>query len=380
MSTIYIHWPFCLSKCFYCDFHSIPCRKNIDYSLWLAMYKNVLMQYRTELYPNDAVTSVYFGGGTPSLLPESFVGELLNFIRSNFKLENDAEITIEANPKTIFKEKMKVLKSFGVNRISIGVQSFVDEDLKILGRIHNSKEAMDCLQNASEVFENISLDLIYNRPGQILTHWEEELRFALTLPIKHISLYELIIEDGTKIQKMICDGEIPAPDSGSDFMLKTFDITKKFGFEMYEVSNFSKPGYEGRHNLSYWKYEDYFGVGPSSHSRIFHNGKKLALEQISDNDKWLLWAQRPELLNSASVLTDEEIFQEKLIFGLRSKVGFDLNNLDAFFEDRLDLKNKVGNLAKNSYIILEDGIVKLTQEGLLKLNLIIEYLARKRTR
>ena len=378
MSTLYIHWPFCLSKCFYCDFYSVPCNGDLDYVQWLSLYKNVLKQYQYELYKGESITSVYFGGGTPSLLPEFFVDDLLSFISSSFKLANDAEVTIEANPSTISEEKMKSFKESGINRISIGIQSFVDKDLKMLGRIHDSFEALECLEAADKFFDNISIDLIYNRPGQNLSDWENELTFALQLPINHISLYELIVEDGTRIQRMISDGTIPAPDPGSEFMERTMEITSNAGFEMYEISNFSKPGYQGRHNLSYWRYEDYFGVGPSSHSRILHSGKKLAIEQVANNEIWQMWAKAPELIGDSDELTEEEIFQEKLIFGLRSKIGVDLNGVSDALKNKLDFQNKVENLVKNLYIIIDNGVVKLTQDGILKLNLIIEYLARER--
>ena len=249
MSTIYIHWPFCISKCHYCDFNSVACVKQIDFKNWLKFYKKILLKHKEEFYKNENITSVYFGGGTPSLLPDYFIGELLTYISQIFKLENKAELTLEANPKTLSAQKGKDLKSLGINRLSIGVQSLNDKDLKLLGRIHSSKEAVDCVYEMSNIFNNLSIDLIYNRPKQNLDEWKTELISALKLPVNHASLYELIVEDNTPLKKMIMDGCIPSPHEGADFMEVTINVASSIGFNQYEVSNFSRPGYEGKHNL-----------------------------------------------------------------------------------------------------------------------------------
>ncbi len=175
MSTIYVHWPFCLSKCHYCDFNSVACGKNINFQEWYVLYKNVLLRFKEEFYKNEQITSVYFGGGTPSLLPSWFISDILNEINGNFNLDSNAEITLEANPKTLDKSKAIELKMAGVNRLSIGVQSIIDADLQILGRVHNAEEAKTCIFDLANVFDNLSIDMLYNRPGQSVCSWESEL-------------------------------------------------------------------------------------------------------------------------------------------------------------------------------------------------------------
>lgn len=179
MSTIYIHWPFCLSKCYYCDFNSIKCSGNINFKKWLYLYKKVLEKFKQDFYKSEDITSIYFGGGTPSLLPEWFVADLIEEINNSFNLMPGSEITLEANPKTVNKQSLLNFKKAGINRLSIGVQSIRNEDLKLLGRIHNSQDAKDCVFEAFDVFDNISIDMIYNRPRQNLTDWESELNEVL---------------------------------------------------------------------------------------------------------------------------------------------------------------------------------------------------------
>ncbi|MDR3030965.1 MAG: radical SAM family heme chaperone HemW [Holosporales bacterium] len=372
MSSIYIHWPFCLSKCYYCNFYSVPLDDNIDYSAWNLLYKNLILKFSEEF--NEEITSIYFGGGTPSLLPCSFINDIIETINKNFKLLKNAEITVEANPKTIDDEKTKCLKASGVNRLSIGIQSLIDKDLEALGRIHNSFEAIECLEIAMKRFDNVSIDMIYNRPGQLLEDWERELEKALNLPIQHVSLYELIIEENTPIKKMIDSKKLPPLAEGSEFMEKTMEIAENCGFKQYEVSNFSKPGYEGKHNLSYWKYENYFGIGPSSHSRVMKNNQKIAIEQVSCNNSWIKWAKNPKF--EEVILSEDDVFKEKLIFGLRSRVGINLNEISEFTKNKYNLQKKIETLSKSSYIIIDNDNITLTNEGLLRLNLVIEYVVR----
>lgn len=376
MSTIYIHWPFCVSKCHYCNFNSVKCPSNIDFKQWLYLYKKVLPKFKQEFYKGEDITSIYFGGGTPSLLPEYFVDDLIKEISNNFKVIKDAEITLEANPKTITKQKAIDLNRAGVNRLSIGVQSIRNADLKMLGRIHNPEEARNCVFEMSEVFDNISIDMIYNRSGQKLQSWEEELNEVLAWPVNHVSLYELIIEDNTKLKELIDNDKLQKPKDSAEFFERTIEIAENAGFEMYEVSNFAKGGCYGKHNLSYWRYDDYYGIGPGSHSRVTLNNSKIAIEQISDNMGWLAWAENPHF--DEETLTEEEVFEEKCIMGLRSKCGLDIDKLPKSIKIKYDLKNKLEKLVQNLYIIKEGGKVTLTREGIKRLNLVIEFLVRER--
>ena len=381
MSTIYIHWPFCVSKCHYCDFNSIACKgSTIDFENWLKLYKKILLKFKDEFYKGERVTSVYFGGGTPSLLPVFFVEDILNEIRKNFNLTKNAEITLEANPKTIDKEKAAGLKKSGINRLSIGVQSIIDSDLKMLGRIHSAKDAIDCVYEMRNIFENISIHMRSNTPGQTIEKWINELNEALKLPIDHISLYELIVEDNTPIKKMIDSGMLPIPSSSADFFEKTMEITSDNNFEMYEVSNFAlnkfanqDPKY-GKHNLSYWNYEDYYGIGPGSHSRVSVDSKKIAIAQNSNNASWLKWAENESDFD-CEILSKDDEYKERLIMGLRANCGIDLDKIEDTIKNKYDLEKKLKNLTANSYIIKDGGKVFLTREGIFRLNMIVKYLA-----
>lgn len=372
MSTIYIHWPFCISKCHYCDFNSVARNGEPNHEMWFKKYINVLTRFKNDFYKNELITSVYFGGGTPSLIPSWFVEQLIDEIAIEFRLSTDAEITLEANPKTIDRQKALELRAAGVNRISIGVQSLVDSDLKILGRIHSATEAKDCVFTMAEIFSNISLDMIYNRPGQNIDSWEVELNEVLAFPISHASLYELIVEPGTRMEAMINSGIVPPPSDSSNFFEETMSITKEHGFEMYEVSNFAKNKNYGRHNLSYWKYEDYYGIGPGAHSRVSVNGRKLAIAQIANNTDWLNWAENPVF--TMEDLSEEDQAKERLIMGLRSTCGVNLNDFSDHVKSKCNIWKKINKLQQNSYIMRNGENVVLTRNGIMKLNLIIQYL------
>ena len=381
MSTIYIHWPYCLSKCYYCDFNSVVCKKDINYLESYKLYKNVLSAFIEQFYNSEKITSIYFGGGTPSLVDPIFIDNILNYINKRFKLSEDVEITIEANPKAIDKYKAGQFKYSGINRISIGVQSIIDEDLKILGRIHNSYDAMKCVYDMSSVFNNVSIDIIYNRPGQKLQDWISELQQILKLPIQHISMYELIVEDNTYIEYLIAKGFLEAPSTDSSFMEESIKIAQSNDFDMYEVSNYVKNGTQlySRHNLSYWNYDKYYGVGPGAHSRV-SNGKDLyAIEQVNDVSKWLLWAKKPifsleDKLNTIELLTQDAIYKEQLIMGLRTKFGVSLNKLNEEMITKYNLFDKIKKLRDNGYVIDNSDNFILSYRGMLKLNKIVEYL------
>ena len=376
MSTIYIHWGYCLSKCYYCNFNSVPCNKALDYEAWCNAYIKVLREYRRRYYRNEKITSIYFGGGTPSLLPGWFVAKILDEISAHFKLSETVEITLEANPKTINKSKAHSFKSAGINRLSIGVQSIIDSDLKMLGRIHSAADAISCVMDMTQIFDNVSIDIMYNRPGQNLASWENELRTVLHYPIQHISLYELIVEPNTKIKAMIEAERLPPPSSSSKFFEKTIEIARSNGFERYEVSNFAKNEHYGRHNISYWKYDDYYGIGAGAHSRCSIEGRKIAIAQIEDNEEWLKWASA-DITFCEEKLTEEDEFKERLLMGLRSKFGIKLKDISNHIKTKYGLNAKLDKLRANSYIISMGDDMILTDEGIMKLNLIIRYLTEE---
>lgn len=395
MSTIYIHWPYCLSKCYYCDFNSIVCKNKINYLKYYQLYKNVLHKFIEQFYDNEEITSIYFGGGTPSLVDPIFIDNLLNYIYKTFKISRDVEITIEVNPKTIDKYKANKFKLSGINRISIGVQSLIDEDLRILGRIHNSYDAIKCIYDMSNIFNNVSIDIIYNRPGQKIEDWIEELNQVLLLPIQHVSMYELIIEENTYIKYLIDKGFIEQPSNDSDFMEETIKIAESNGFEMYEISNYVKNGTQlySKHNLSYWNYDRYYGVGAGAHSRVSNGNELYAIEQVNNVNDWLLWAENPKF--NLELLSEDDIYKEQLIMGLRTKFGVNISNLNKKMVKKYKLFDKMRVLKKNSYImeascdptsveqlcdptavaaVDTDSNLILTYKGMLKLNMIVEYL------
>ena len=341
---------------------------------YLQLYINVLTAFHKQFYKNEDITSIYFGGGTPSLLSVEFIEKILNFINANFNVVSNAEITLEANPKTININKAIGYKSVGINRLSIGVQSLIDVDLRTLGRVHNAHDALMCVYEMSSIFPNVSIDLIYNRPGQTLENWEQELSMALELPIKHISLYELIIEDNTYIKYLIDKGFLEQPSMSEEFLNKTIEITKIRGFEQYEVSNFAIDStYYSRHNLSYWNYKDYYGVGAGAHSRV-HNefNQKCAISQCADINTWCEWAKEP--IFEVEVLSDNDVYVERLLMGLRTKFGVNCNNFDVSILLEHDFERKIWYLKQNDYILNRGNYIILTYEGLLRLNSVLRYL------
>jgi oxygen-independent coproporphyrinogen-3 oxidase len=308
-------------------------------------------------------------------MPLQLVDGLISVIRSKFKLSQNAEITLEANPKTIDIDHAKGLVKAGVNRLSIGVQSIIDSELRLLGRTHSAQDAISCVHEMSSVFDNISIDMIYNRPNQKLEDWNVELNKALSLPIKHVSLYELIIEDGTNMKRAIDSGKVPRPSDGPSFFDTTFTVAEALGFIRYEVSNFAKTGYEGVHNIGYWRYDDYYGIGPGAHSRVSIGAQKIAISQEPQIEKWTNWANNPEF--DIENLSDDDVFKEKLIVGLRSKVGLNVASISWPLKERYDLERKIEALSRNLYIIRDGDVIVLNHDGLTKMDMIVDYLSRR---
>ena len=272
-SALYIHIPFCDHKCIYCDFYSIITKDNIP--SFLASVKKEI-DYYSLLYSKERFfTSIYFGGGTPSLMDTRYISEIIDYLYKSFSVSENAEITLETNPGTVNQNKLKDFCTTGINRISIGIQSFHEDELKFLTRIHDKATAIDTVYNAEKAgFKNISADLIFNLPGQTKAKWLNNLETIVELPVKHISAYSLILERGTILNKMVLDGKVKIQDEDYDAELYelTIDFLESNGFSQYEVSNFSKEGYECIHNKAYWEYRDYLSFGPSAHS--FVDGKR----------------------------------------------------------------------------------------------------------
>ena len=339
-SALYIHIPFCDHKCIYCDFYSIITEDNIQ--PFLKSVKKEI-EYYSNFYSHDRIyTSIFFGGGTPSLMEPKYLEEIINSLNKNFKISNDVEITMETNPGTVSKSKLKDFLQIGINRISIGVQSFDDDDLKFLTRIHDNQTAIDTVNNAYAIgFKNISLDLIFNLPGQTKKKWIHNLETALSFPINHISAYSLILERGTILNKMAIEGKVKIQDEDYDAELYelTIDYLISKKFYQYEVSNFCKPGYECRHNNAYWRYKDYLSFGTSAHS--FINGKRWW--NFSSLKKYIFEIEsKGNAVANYEILNEEQKFNEYIMLALRSK-GIDLNEFRNIARCE-PLRDKVSNI------------------------------------
>lgn len=361
-SAIYIHIPFCDHKCIYCDFYSIITTDNIQ--SFLSALKKEISYYSSSYNSDRNISSVFFGGGTPSLMEPDYIDEIISCLKRNFNIYKDAEITLETNPGTVDKEKLKAFKNTGINRISIGIQSFDENELKFLTRIHDSQTAINTVYDAAEAgFNNISIDLIFNLPDQTKERWKNNLETAIELPIKHLSAYSLILEKGTILNKMVLDGKVTIQDEDYDADLyeTTIEFLASKGFYQYEVSNFAKPGYECLHNNAYWKYKDYLGFGPSAHSFVqnkrwwnFTSLKKYISEVYQKNNA----------LMNFEILDDTQQHEEYVMLALRSS-GLNLNEYKNRFSDDWITKNNqyLIKLSEENYLQMDQLKIKLTPKG-----------------
>ena len=326
--ALYIHWPFCLSKCPYCDFNS-HVREGIDIARWREALLADL-RHEAEIAAGEPLESVFFGGGTPSLMPPALVAELLAEAERLWGFARDIEITLEANPSSVEAANFAALAVAGVNRVSLGLQALDDETLRFLGRLHGAAEGLAALQTAQKAFERVSFDLIYARPGQSAEHWASELETALGFGTGHLSLYQLTIEPGTRFATDVRQGAF-APlddDQAADLFALTREMTAAAGLPAYEVSNHARPGEESRHNLAYWRYQDYAGIGPGAHGR--RHGVATLRHKKPEN--WLAAvAGRGSGLKEERPLGAREQASEALLMGLRLDEGVDLAALSARF-------------------------------------------------
>lgn len=320
--ALYIHWPFCLSKCPYCDFNS-HVRERIDQPRFAAALRRELAWEAARLGPRR-LGSIFFGGGTPSLMDPATTASLIADAKRLFPPADDIEITLEANPTSVEAARLRDFRAAGVNRVSLGVQALNAEDLRRLGRQHDARQAVAALETARAIFPRLSFDLIYARPGQDLRAWRAELRRALSLAADHLSLYQLTIEPGTAFEALHRRGELVLPDAETQAALydATAEEAASFGLRPYEVSNYARAGAESRHNLAYWRYQDYAGIGPGAHGRLTIEGRLHATRRHRAPEPW---ADRVERLGHGT--TDEEIIaphdraREMLLMGLRLSEG-----------------------------------------------------------
>jgi putative oxygen-independent coproporphyrinogen III oxidase len=366
--SIYIHWPFCKSKCPYCDFNS-HVSQEIDIDAWLSAYMIEFKRYEYA-FVGKYVRSIFFGGGTPSLMPPKIVAELLKYISSTARVDEETEITLEANPTSSESQNFRSFAESGVNRLSIGIQAFDEKRLKFLGREHNLKEALSAIELASKIFPRFSFDLIYATPEQDVQMWEAELKQAMNFAVDHISLYQLTIEKGTQFFSSYAKGEFKLPDSdlADDLYEMTADILSKKEIYPYEISNYSKIGSESRHNMAYWEYRDYLGIGPGAHSRLSSGRDVEAFYMMHNPTNWLKTnLDGKSAVQNFEILRKEEILTEILMMGLRLSKGISYDNLQKLFGkdfSSLVRGDKLEFLVTNGLIFYDEKHVKLTKTGL----------------
>lgn len=360
MAGIYLHIPFCKQACHYCDFHFSTSLKKKD-EMILALVKEI--ELRKNELGNETIETIYFGGGTPSILEISDLQMLIDKVYENHSVSETPEITIEANPDDLSDERILELSKTRINRLSIGVQSFFEEDLQLMNRAHNSAEAKKCLEIATQYFDNISVDLIYGIPGLSNEKWQQNIQTLLDLNISHISSYALTVEPKTALATLIKNGKIPIPDDGvaHDQFLMLVETLGKNGFVHYELSNFGKPDYFSRNNSAYWLGKKYIGIGPSAHS---YDGKNRSWN-VANNSLYLKSLAENVLSVEVETLTTTDRYNEYVMTGLRTVWGVSLDRIEKEFgADYLNyLHQNSDNYLKEEKLQLVDNVLKTTNKG-----------------
>lgn len=359
---VYVHWPFCMAKCPYCDFNSHVRRGGIDEARFVEAFAREL-DHMASLAPGRQVSSIFFGGGTPSLMKPETVAAILEAIGQRWSVAPGCEISLEANPTSVEANRFAGYRAAGVNRVSLGVQSLVDADLKSLGRLHSVGEALVAVSIAAKHFERFSFDLIYARPGQSVEAWRDELIEALAHAPTHLSLYQLTIEPDTPYKALHEAGKLVIPDH--DQARALYDITQeicdKYGMPAYEVSNHARPGDECRHNLLYWRYGEYAGIGPGAHGRLYTERGRRALSTERSPEAWLEYVRR----DGHGIVADEALSHENeadefLLMGLRLREGIDPKRFALLRGRAFD--------AKRLEALAEEGLIESCRDGRLRVS------------
>ena len=363
MTAAYLHIPFCDHICFYCDFNKVFLEgQPVDDYIDMVIQEMAIMKER---HPNEKVETFYIGGGTPTTLTAGQMEKLLLGVQTYFPMEKGTEFTVESNPESISFDKFKVMKEYGVNRISMGVQSFNDAILKKIGRIHTSDQVYDCVKLAQKVgFDNMSIDLIFRLPTQTLADFSETLERALELDLPHYSVYALILENKTIFYNLMRQGKLPLPseDEEADMYELVMDRMAKAGREQYEISNYAKPGFQSQHNLAYWRNENYFGFGAGAHGYIdgirYNNNGPIQhyLEPLQKKQSPILYQKE---------LTRMNVIEEELMLGLRTMKGVSRSNFHQKFNEPVEkyYADEIANLVSRNLLVLEDDCLRLTQKG-----------------
>jgi putative oxygen-independent coproporphyrinogen III oxidase len=374
---VYLHWPFCAAKCPYCDFNSHVRHQPVDQERFVSAFHREMEAVR-EISGPRTVTSIFIGGGTPSLMDPATVGAILEGVGRTWHVPAGIEITLEANPSSVEADRFRGYRAAGVNRVSMGVQALNDRDLKFLGRLHNVEEALKAIRLAREIFPRMSFDLIYARPGQTVDEWERELVEAIGLAVDHLSLYQLTIEEGTPFFGLHKAGKFIVPDDDQSAALyeATQSIAAHHGMPAYEVSNHAVPGAESRHNLTYWRYGDYAGIGPGAHGRLTRGGQKIATATERNPEAWLaLTEARGQGMIDHEILDREEQADELLLMGLRLREGIDLTRWQALSGRELDPAREQMLLEHGFVERLGNSRLRCTPSGMLILDSVVADLA-----
>jgi oxygen-independent coproporphyrinogen-3 oxidase len=374
---VYVHWPFCAAKCPYCDFNSHVRRGGIDQAAFVQAYRREIDHW-AELAPGRTVSSIFFGGGTPSLMEPRTVDAILEAIAAAWPVARDCEVTLEANPTSVEAERFRGYRAAGVNRVSLGVQSLNAADLAFLGRLHSVEEALAAVRLARETFERVSFDLIYARPGQSLADWRAELARALDHAPDHLSLYQLTIEPETPFDALERAGKLKVPDTEAARALyaETQEITARAGLPAYEISNHARPGAECRHNLLYWRYGEYAGIGAGAHGRVYGADGRVAIANEKLPEAW-----RDRVMSAGhgaieqEALTAENEADEFLLMGLRLAEGIDPARFERLRGQPLR-PEQIDELEKHGLIErTADGRLRGTREGFIVLDAVVADLA-----
>lgn len=375
---IYLHWPFCAAKCPYCDFNSHVRAGGVDEGRYLAAFRTALDRLG-ETIGERSVSSIFIGGGTPSLMAPATVAGMLDAVGRTWTIQSGAEVTLEANPNSVEAGRFEGYKAAGVNRVSIGVQALDDASLKALGRLHSVAEAKTALGIGRRIFDSFSFDLIYARPGQSLGDWRQELAEGLDMAGGHLSIYQLTIEEGTAYAALSAAGRLQLPDDGlaEDMYLLAQEMTESHGYGAYEISNHAVAGRECRHNLLYWRYGEYAGVGPGAHGRIIADGRRMATSDERLPEKWLAEVERVGSgLVEQHVLSQQEMADEALLMGLRMREGVALERL-AQLSGAEPAAAQIDELVAGGYLLASEGgrRIAATRRGRFVLNTVIGKLA-----
>lgn len=373
---IYVHWPFCEAKCPYCDFNSHVSR-HIDQGAWRQAYLKEIDRY-AKLVPGRVVQSIFFGGGTPSLMDPQTVADVIEAIKGAWPVANDLEVTLEANPGSVEAGRFQEFRQGGISRVSMGIQALNDEDLRRLGRIHTAHEALAAFDIARAHFDRVSFDLIYGRQDQTLVQWESELESALNLAIDHLSLYQLTIEQGTAFGDRYKLGKLrglPDEDLSADMFSLTQEVTGAAGMSAYEVSNHARDGAESRHNLIYWRYGDYVGIGPGAHGRLTLAGQRSARSAFSNPSRWLGAVDSGEAEYPITFLDATDQASEFLMMGLRLREGVDLDRYERIANAPLK-PEALDRLRSLGFIDVVNGRLFVLNQGVMILNTVILELLR----